>query len=37
MNVSPAANAAAAPPEEPPGVRVTSHRLTVLPWMSFAV
>jgi hypothetical protein len=33
--VKPAATAAAAPPDEPPGVRVASHGLPVLPWMGF--
>ena len=29
--VNPAATAAAAPPDEPPGVRVVSHGLLVVP------
>ena len=32
--VRPAASAAAAPPEEPPGVRVTSHGLLAVPWIA---
>ena len=30
--VNPAATAAAARPDEPPGVRVRSHGLPVVPW-----
>src|SRR5205085_5388159 len=33
----PAATAAADPPEEPPGVRVVSHGLRVIPFASLAV
>src|SRR5215207_3326700 len=36
-NVIPAASAAAAPPEEPPGVRVVSHGLLVTPYSSLPV
>src|SRR6266536_4204023 len=35
--VIPAATAAAAPPEEPPGVQAVSHGLLVVPYRSFAV
>src|SRR5262245_65120313 len=36
-NVIPADSAAAAPPEEPPGVRLVSHGLLVAPYSSLAV
>src|SRR5215213_5446241 len=36
-NVIPADSAAAAPPEEPPGVRAVSHGLLVAPYSSLAV
>src|SRR5215218_10998967 len=36
-NVIPADSAAAAPPEEPPGVRAVSHGLLVTPYSSLAV
>ena len=37
QNAIPAATAAAAPPEEPPGVRVASHGLVVAPYRSLRV
>src|SRR5262245_59079623 len=35
--VSPAASATADPPDDPPGTRVTSHGLLVVPWIGLKV